>query len=59
MEDVIKTARTINLYRIKLNTSAANERGHHKEKIAPIESEIKQVEQKWVIRNEGKMDLCG
>jgi len=35
------------------------ERGHHKEEIAPIESENKQVEQKWVIWNEGKMDLCG
>jgi len=32
-----------------LNISAANERGHHKEEIAPIESENKQVEQKWVI----------
>jgi len=39
-----------------LNISAANERGHHKEEIAPIESENKQVEQKWVIWNEEKMD---
>ena len=44
---------------IKLNISAANERGHQKEEIAPIESKNKQVEQKWVIWNEGKMDLCG
>ena len=59
MEDVTKTARTTNLHRLKLNISATNERGHHKEEIAPIESENKQVEQKWVIWNEGKMDLCG
>jgi len=59
MEDVTKTARTTNLYRLKLNISAAHERGHHKEEIAPIESENKQVEQKWVIWNEGNMDLCG
>jgi len=32
-----------------LNISATNERGHHKEEIASIESENKQVEQKWVI----------
>ena len=56
MEDVIKTARTTNLHRLKLNKGAANERGQHKEEIAPIESENKQVEQKWVIWNEGKMD---
>jgi len=31
-----------------LNIRAANERGHHKEEIASIESEKKQVEQKWV-----------
>ena len=59
IEDETKTARTTNLHRLKLNISAANERGHHKEVIAPIESENKQVEQKWVIWNEGKMDLCG
>ena len=59
MEDVTKTARTTNLHQLKLNISAANKRGHHKEEIAPIESENKQVEQKWVIWNEGKMDLCG
>jgi len=59
MEDVIKTARTTNLHRLKLNISAPKERGHHKEDIAPIENENKQVEQKWVIWNEGKMDLCG
>ena len=56
MEDVTKTARTTNLHRLKLNISAKNERGHHKEEIAPIESENKQVEQKWVIWNEGKTD---
>ena len=56
MEDVTKIARTTNLHRLKLNISAANERRHHKEEIAPIESENKQVEQKWVIWNEGKMD---
>jgi len=56
MEDVTKTARTTNLHRLKLNISAANEIGHHKEEIAPIESENKHVEQKWVIWNEGKMD---
>ena len=56
MEDVTKIARTTNLHRLKLNISAANERGHHKEEIAPIESENKQVKQKWVIWNEGKMD---
>ena len=56
MEDVTKTARTTNLHRLKLNISAENERGHHKEEIALIESENKQVEQKWVIWNEGKMD---
>ena len=59
MEEVTKTARTTNLHRLKLNISATNERGHHKEKVAPIGSENKQVEQKWVIWNEGKMDLCG
>ena len=59
MEDVTKATKTTNLHRLKLNISAANERGHHKEEIAPIESENKQVEQKWVIWNEGKMDLCG
>ena len=53
MEDV---TRTTNLHRLKLNISAENERGHHKEEIAPIESENKQVEKKWVIWNEGKMD---
>jgi len=37
-----------------LTITATNERGHHKEEIAPIESENKQVEQKWVIWNEGK-----
>ena len=49
MEVVTKTARTTNFHRLKLNISAANERGHHKEEITPIESENKQVEQKWVI----------
>ena len=49
MEDVTKIARTTNLHRLKLNISAANGRGHHKEEIAPIESENKQVEQNWVI----------
>jgi len=56
MEDVKKTTRTTNMHRLKLNLSASNERGHHKEEIAPIESENKQVEQKWVILNEGKME---
>jgi len=43
-----------------LNIITANERGHHKEEIAPIESENKQVEQKWVIwKVKGEMDLCG
>jgi len=32
-----------------LNISATNERGHHKEEIESIESENKQVEQKWII----------
>ena len=60
MEVVTKTARTTNLHRLKLNISATNERGHHKEEIARIESENKQVEQKWVIwKVKGKMDLCG
>jgi len=36
MEDVTKTARTTNLRRLKLNISATNERGHHKEEIAPM-----------------------
>jgi len=49
MEVVTKRARTTNLHRLKLNISAANERGHHKEEIESIESENKQVEQKWVI----------
>jgi len=49
MEDVTKTEKTTNLHRLKLNISAANERGHHKEEIAPIECENKQVEPKWVI----------
>ena len=60
MEDVTKIARTTNLHRLKLNISAANERVHHKKEITPIESENKQVEQKWVIwKMKGKMDLCG
>jgi len=58
MEDVTKTTRTTNFRRLKLNISAENERGHYEE-IAPIENENKQVEQKWVIWNEGKMELCG
>jgi len=56
MEDVTKTERTTNFHLLKLNISAENERGDHKEEISPIESENKQVEQKWVIWNEGKMD---
>ena len=39
MEAVTKIARTTNLHRLKLNISVANERGHHKEEIEPIESE--------------------
>jgi len=49
MEVMTKIERTTNLHRLKLNISAENERGHHKEEIEPIESENKQVEQKWVI----------
>ena len=60
MEVMTKTARTTNLHRLKLNISAANEREHRKEEIASIESENKQVEQKWVIwKVKGKMELCG
>jgi len=44
MEDLTKTARTTNLHRLKLNISAANERGHHKEEIAPIESTTRNLE---------------
>jgi len=49
MEAVTKMETTTNLHRLKLNISAENERGHHKEEIEPIESENKQVEQNWVI----------
>jgi len=60
MEVVTKTERTTNLHRLKLNMSAANERGHHKEEIASIEIGNKQVEQKWVNwKVKGKMNLCG
>ena len=44
MEVVTKTTRTTNLHRLKLNMRAANERGNHKEEIASIEGENKQVE---------------
>jgi len=57
MEDVTKITRITNWHRLKLNISAGNESGHHKEEIAPIEIENKQVEQKWVIWNEGQNGL--
>ena len=57
MENVTKTARTTNLHQLKLNISATNERGDHKEEIALIESENKQVEQKWTYVDE-TLGMC-